>query len=91
MLEIGCGSGVLLAAAGALGAASLCGVDVERAAVAATLKLLRGLELAAEVEVRQGDLFTPVDGRNEVSLRTEREATSVAELGCTAEGQSRPQ
>jgi len=35
--------------------------------------------------------FTPVDGRNEVSVRTEREATSVAGLGCTAEGQPRPQ
>jgi hypothetical protein len=35
--------------------------------------------------------FVPVDGRNEVSVRTEREATSVAKLGCTAEGQSRPQ
>ena len=35
--------------------------------------------------------FTPVDGRNEVSVRTEREATSVAKLGCTAEGQPRPQ
>jgi hypothetical protein len=35
--------------------------------------------------------FTPVDGRNEVSVRTEREATSVAGLGCTADGQSRPQ
>jgi hypothetical protein len=34
--------------------------------------------------------FTPVDGRNEVSVRTEREATSVAKLGCTADGQSRP-
>jgi hypothetical protein len=34
--------------------------------------------------------FTPVDGRNEVSIRTEREATSVAKLGCTAQGQSRP-
>jgi release factor glutamine methyltransferase len=63
VLEIGCGSGVLLAAAGALGAASLCGVDVERVAVAATLELLGGLELDAEVEVHQGDLFTPVDGR----------------------------
>jgi type II secretory pathway component PulM len=34
--------------------------------------------------------FSPVDGRNEVSIRTEREATSVAKLGCTAQGQSRP-
>jgi type 1 fimbria pilin len=34
--------------------------------------------------------FTPVDGRNEVSIRTERKATSVAKIGCTAEGQPRP-
>jgi hypothetical protein len=34
--------------------------------------------------------FSPVDGRNEVTIRTEREATSVAKLGCTADGQSRP-
>jgi len=63
VLEIGCGSGVLLAAAGTLGAVALCGVDVEPAAVAATRRLLRGLALDAELEVYQGDLFTPVDGR----------------------------
>ena len=63
VLEIGCGSGVLLAAAGALGAAALCGVDVEPAAVAATRRLLLGLDLDAEVEVYRGDLFTPVNGR----------------------------
>ena len=34
--------------------------------------------------------FEPVDGRNEVTLRTERRATSVTLLGCTAAGQSRP-
>jgi hypothetical protein len=34
--------------------------------------------------------FTPVDGRNEVSIRTERKAEAVDNLGCTAEGQSRP-
>jgi uncharacterized membrane protein len=34
--------------------------------------------------------FSPIDGRNEVTIRTEREATSVAKLGCTADGQSRP-
>jgi hypothetical protein len=34
--------------------------------------------------------FEPVDGRNEVSLRTERRATSITLLGCTAPGQPRP-
>ena len=63
VLEIGCGSGVLLAAAGRLGAAALCGVDLEPAAVAATGALLRGLDPAAAIEVHQGDLFVPVRGR----------------------------
>ena len=34
--------------------------------------------------------FEPVDGRNQVTLRTERRATSVTLLGCTAPGQPRP-
>ena len=34
--------------------------------------------------------FEPVDGRNEVSVRTERRATSVELVGCTADGQPRP-
>lgn len=34
--------------------------------------------------------FTPHDGRNEVTIRTERAATSVERLGCTAPGQPRP-
>jgi hypothetical protein len=34
--------------------------------------------------------FEPVDGTNEVTLRTERRATSVTRLGCTAPGQPRP-
>ncbi len=34
--------------------------------------------------------FEPVDGRNEVTVRTERRATSVERIGCTAPGQSRP-
>lgn len=33
--------------------------------------------------------FTPQDGRNEVDVRTEREATSVDWVGCTAADQSR--
>ena len=63
VLEIGCGSGVLLAAAGRLGAAALCGVDLEPTAVAATRELLQGLDPAAAIEVHQGDLFVPVRGR----------------------------
>ena len=34
--------------------------------------------------------FVPTDGRNEVAIRTERRATSVELVGCTAEGQPRP-
>ncbi|HEX6151040.1 DUF4307 domain-containing protein [Nocardioides sp.] len=34
--------------------------------------------------------FEPVDGRNEVTVRTERRATSVTLVGCTAPGQPRP-
>lgn len=34
--------------------------------------------------------FTPVAGDNEVVIRTERRATAVEKLGCTAPGQSRP-
>jgi hypothetical protein len=34
--------------------------------------------------------FEPVDGSNEVSVRTERQATSVDLVGCTTDGQPRP-
>ena len=45
----------------------------------------------AEDHMTVGELaFEPVDGTNEVSVRTEREATSVTLVGCTAEGQPRP-
>lgn len=46
----------------------------------------------AEDHVVVGELsFAPSDGRNEVTIRTERRASSVDLVGCTAEGQSRPQ
>ena len=35
-------------------------------------------------------VFTPVGGTNEVVIRTERRATTVEKLGCSAEGQPRP-
>jgi hypothetical protein len=46
--------------------------------------------LAADHTVVGEVAFTPVDGRNEVSIRTEREATSVERLGCTTPDQRRP-
>ena len=49
------------------------------------------LRALAEDKTAVGELaFTPVAGANEVVIRTERRATSVEKLGCTAEGQSRP-
>jgi uncharacterized membrane protein len=46
----------------------------------------------AKDHVVVGELaFTPVDGRNEVVVQTEREATAVDLVGCTAKGQPRPQ
>jgi len=45
----------------------------------------------AEDHTSVGELaFTPVDGDNPVVVRTERRATSVEKLGCTAPGQPRP-
>jgi hypothetical protein len=38
-----------------------------------------------------GDLsWEPTPGRNDLRIRTERQATSVELIGCTAPGQSRP-
>ena len=61
VLEIGSGSGVVLAALGALGAGSVCGVDIEQEAVEAGGRLLRRLGHAAEVHC--GDMWLPVAGR----------------------------
>jgi hypothetical protein len=45
----------------------------------------------AEDKTAVGELaFTPVAGTNEVVVRTERRATAVEKLGCTADGQPRP-
>ena len=62
-LEIGCGSGVVLAALGAIGAASLCGIDIEPEAIAASQRLLDDLGHGAIAELHQGDMWRPVAGR----------------------------
>ena len=62
-LEIGSGSGVVLAVMGELGAASLCGIDIEGSAVASGARLLRGLGYGGKVEMRRGDVWEPVAGR----------------------------
>jgi release factor glutamine methyltransferase len=62
VLEMGSGSGVVLAALGALGARSLVGIDIEESAVSDSRELLRELG-HAESEVLLGDLWKPVLGR----------------------------
>jgi release factor glutamine methyltransferase len=63
VLEIGSGSGVVLAALGALGAASLCGVDIEDEAIASSSLLLGDLGHAGIAELYCGDMWQPVAGR----------------------------
>ncbi len=62
-VEIGSGSGVVLAAIGELGAASLCGVDIESTAVASGALLLHGLGHGDKVEMHRGDMWRPLEGR----------------------------
>jgi release factor glutamine methyltransferase len=62
VLEVGSGSAVVLAALGAMGATSLCGVDIEHHAVEAGGVLLDELGHAG-AEMHQGDMWLPVAGR----------------------------
>jgi release factor glutamine methyltransferase len=62
-LEIGSGSGVVLATLGELGAASLFGVDIEQEAVAIGAALLARLGYAKRAQILCGDMWTPVVGR----------------------------
>lgn len=61
-LELGPGSGVVLAAMAELGAAALSGVDIEPAAVSASRSLLDRLGYDG-ANVRCGDMWTPLAGR----------------------------
>lgn len=62
-LELGSGSGVVLAALGDMGAASLCGVDIEREAVAISGALLSKLGFGPIAQVHCGDMWKPVGDR----------------------------
>jgi methylase of polypeptide subunit release factors len=62
-LEIGSGSGVVLAALGALGASSLCGIDIEEDAVTSGMLLLAELGHGEAAEFYLGDMWLPVAGR----------------------------
>lgn len=61
VLEIGSGSGVVLAALAGMGAAALCGVDIEDEAVDTGRSLLH--ELGHEAELHCGDMWKPIAGR----------------------------
>jgi len=63
VLEIGSGSGVVLAALGELGAASLCGIDIEEDAVSSGMLLLAELGHGETAELYLGDMWLPVAGR----------------------------
>jgi methylase of polypeptide subunit release factors len=63
VLEIGSGSGTVLAALGTMGASALCGVDIEQDAIDASSRLLERLDLDATVELHRGDMWLPVAGR----------------------------
>jgi release factor glutamine methyltransferase len=63
VLEIGSGSGVVLAALGALGASSLCGIDIEEDAVVSGMLLLAELGHGEVAEFHRGDMWLPVAAR----------------------------
>jgi release factor glutamine methyltransferase len=59
-LDMGMGSGVLLATLGMLGVDRLFGVDIDPDAVQASDSLLRSLGLIERAQLRQGSLWEPV-------------------------------
>jgi release factor glutamine methyltransferase len=62
-LEVGSGSGVVLAVMGEMGAASLCGVDIEIEATQAGRCLLDELGYGDRAEFVRGDMWQPLAGR----------------------------
>jgi methylase of polypeptide subunit release factors len=63
VLEVGSGCGVVLAALGALGAGSLCGIDIEEDAVSSGMLLLEELGHGKTAEFHLGDMWLPVGDR----------------------------
>jgi len=59
-LDMGVGSGVLLATLGQLGVERLTGVDIDPAAVEASRTLLRSLDLLDRAQVLEGSLWEPL-------------------------------
>ena len=59
-LDMGTGSGTLLAAMGALGVAELCGVDIDPAAIGAARHLLADAGLLERAQLLEGSLWEPV-------------------------------
>ncbi len=59
-LDMGIGSGVLLATLGKLGVQLLYGVDIDPAAIEVTRELLRGLSLLDRTELLEGSLWAPL-------------------------------
>lgn len=62
-LEIGSGSGVVLAAMAEMGANSVSGVDIEEEAVTAGMSLLADMGHGPRGQVHRGDMWAPVAGR----------------------------
>ncbi len=63
VLEIGSGSGVVLAALSEMGPASLSGIDIESEAVVSGALLLREFGRGDDVQFHHGDMWLPVGGR----------------------------
>ncbi len=69
--------------------AATASVDVAVHGDAAGVRCL--VRAVSEDHTPVGELsWVPTEGRNEVEVRTERRATSVELVGCTAAGQGRP-
>jgi release factor glutamine methyltransferase len=62
VIDVGCGSGVLSFVAARLGAAKVYGTDVNPTGVAFARRNSERLGLQDVVEVREGNLFEPLDG-----------------------------
>lgn len=63
VLDVGSGSGIVLAALAEMGAGSLCGVDIEQAAVDVGTRLLRDLGHGERSELLLGDMWEPLGER----------------------------